>query len=1188
MCAGGDTILIKRVFLPLAFRLLLWFSLLTIFTFLVIAFFLRTWVANEFYSQTAAQSQQQAQSNSVFISQQNVGFSLADFINQSQPEGGIHFIVNLEGIYQAYPAGQKVGRDLTEEFSPETVSAILTNAPGSIVDHRSGKFVGYAPVPDTAWIDVVVTSPELVNQALGDLTRLSLYLLFASLVLIWSLGMLVVWIVVGNPLRALTGAVRKMEAGELEDSLDPVSMNGELHLLADTFLQARDKVKSQIAGLEAQVEELTRANASLSESEQRYRAIFDSTTDAIMIQDLETAEILTVNHIFSELFGYTQEEARSLSMEEISSGIPPYTLRSFLRSVRRARIHGSQFLEWHAKRRDGHLFWVELSLRVDLVNEKECALVVVRDVNARKQAEHLQVAVYRIFQSAQSAETLYELFSLIQGILDQLLPATNFLVALYDPKTDLFTYPFHADQYDAWPSIHRSDNGLMTYVLRSGEVLLATPKTLEKLAIKPETDLKIDFVDLLAAPLQTSSGVLGVVAIKNYVETKPISEQDKETFSFLSTQIALAVERKRAEDALRESEARWRTLMENTPQLILTINRSGEIIFVNRTFQGFNREKMLGKSIFTYIPGADHDKKQETLLKIFSDRSTSSFETAISRENQADGWFSCNISPVIDNGRVDLAIFNATDITDRKRAEAALRESEELYRRAIEAAGAVPYFWDQASDSFRFMGAGIFNITGYTSAEMTPEIWDNLVEEGFMLGEAAGLTIAEASHLARVGKVKVWQCDNRIRTRDGSSRWVYDSALELTGPDGVSRGSIGILQDITNRKLVEDALRQSEFKFRSIVEQLSEGFALVDESGRVLEWNRALEEMLGVKREVVIGVDFYEIFSRLTPIEMEGKVPQRSSRHTAFKKALKTGKSPLFEKPIETVMITPSGSRIYIQQTIFPISTESGFRIGMLNRDVTQQKHAEAEIHELNAELENRVIERTAQLEVANKELEAFSYSISHDLRAPLRAIDGFGRILADLIGTDGSEETRRYLGVIRDNAQQMGRLIDDLLSFSRLSRQPLNKYPFSPRQLIDQVLVTLALDQQGRNIELSIDDLPACLGDSSLLKQVWMNLLSNAFKFTRNSDPARIEIGFEKHDNEMIYFVQDNGAGFDMRYVDKLFGVFQRLHRPEDFEGTGVGLAVVQRIIRRHGGRVWAESVLGKGSSFYFSLPVE
>jgi light-regulated signal transduction histidine kinase (bacteriophytochrome) len=182
----------------------------------------------------------------------------------------------------------------------------------------------------------------------------------------------------------------------------------------------------------------------------------------------------------------------------------------------------------------------------------------------------------------------------------------------------------------------------------------------------------------------------------------------------------------------------------------------------------------------------------------------------------------------------------------------------------------------------------------------------------------------------------------------------------------------------------------------------------------------------------------------------------------------------------------------------------------------------------------------------------------------------------------------QRYINVIRDNAQQMGRLIDDLLSFSRLSRQPLKKVVFSPMDLIQQTLTTLSLNPEERSMELVIGDLPVCQGDPALLKQVWMNLLSNAFKFTRGRAHARVEIQATTRPGEIVYAVKDNGAGFDMRYADKLFGVFQRLHHLEEYEGTGVGLAIVHRIVRRHGGHVWAEGELDRGATFFFSLPIE
>jgi len=253
----------------------------------------------------------------------------------------------------------------------------------------------------------------------------------------------------------------------------------------------------------------------------------------------------------------------------------------------------------------------------------------------------------------------------------------------------------------------------------------------------------------------------------------------------------------------------------------------------------------------------------------------------------------------------------------------------------------------------------------------------------------------------------------------------------------------------------------------------------------------------------------------------------------------------------------------------------------LILRFITERRQAETEIGKLNKELTQSSLE----LQAANKELEAFSYSVSHDLRAPLRAVDGFSRILVEEHTPHLSESGQRYLRLVQENAVTMGQLIDDLLSFSRLSRQPLKKQTVATADLARQVLEELKPEQNGRRLQVSIVDLPQCRADPALLKQVFVNLLSNALKYTRKREVAQIEVACEKRNGETIYFVKDNGAGFDMRYVDKLFGVFQRLHRAEEYEGTGVGLAIVQRIIHRHGGRVWAEAELNKGAAFYFTL---
>lgn len=246
-----------------------------------------------------------------------------------------------------------------------------------------------------------------------------------------------------------------------------------------------------------------------------------------------------------------------------------------------------------------------------------------------------------------------------------------------------------------------------------------------------------------------------------------------------------------------------------------------------------------------------------------------------------------------------------------------------------------------------------------------------------------------------------------------------------------------------------------------------------------------------------------------------------------------------------------------------------------------EAREAQQRVAAINASLERQA----GELAAANRELEAFSYSVSHDLRAPLRALDGFSRILLEEHVGGLSPDAQRYLGIIRSSAVQMGELIDGLLRFSRLGRQTLNRHPIAVNPLVQQVLQDLQPEREGRKIEVVVSELPPCRADATLLRQVYANLIGNAFKFTRGCEPARVEIGAFEQGGETVYFVKDNGAGFNMRYADKLFGVFQRLHRPEEYEGTGVGLAIVQRIIYRHGGRIWAEAEPKRGATFYFVL---
>ena len=363
------------------------------------------------------------------------------------------------------------------------------------------------------------------------------------------------------------------------------------------------------------------------------------------------------------------------------------------------------------------------------------------------------------------------------------------------------------------------------------------------------------------------------------------------------------------------------------------------------------------------------------------------------------------------------------------------------------------------------------------------------------------------------------------------------------------------------------ALRQSEDRFRSLVQNSSDIIVVVAASGTVCYTSQSVKRILGYEPD-----DWKKAFEVVHPDDL-------TKAESLLMEALRY---PALSIAAECRLRHADGQARDFEVIFNNLLTEPGVAgIVTTYRDITERKRAEEEIKKLNESLNYRAIE----LEAANKELEAFSYSVSHDLRAPLRAINGFSSILLNKYAPGLPAEATHYLQMVQDNAQQMGCLIDDLLTFSRLSRLPLKKQLVHSDDLVRQALANLHYEQENRHVEISLNALPVAQADSALLKQVWVNLLSNALKFTRLREVACITVGYQQIDGDRVYFVKDNGVGFDIQYAHKLFGVFQRLHRAEDYEGTGVGLAIVERIIHRHGGRVWAEGEVNKGATFYFTL---
>jgi PAS domain S-box-containing protein len=629
--------------------------------------------------------------------------------------------------------------------------------------------------------------------------------------------------------------------------------------------------------------------------------------------------------------------------------------------------------------------------------------------------------------------------------------------------------------------------------------------------------------------------------------------------------------RRSAEQALRESRERFEKAFQASPDSITLVTLdNGTFVEVNDSFErftGYSRAEAMGRNARDLKLWTNPAQREYLYAELRAGRAVSGLEALIRRKD-GEMRVGLRFATRVEIGGVQHVLSIMRDITEQKKAEAALRASEEKFSKAFHASPDSIALSKMETGEFIEVNEGFEHISGYSREEA---IGRTAMELGLWTQTDQRATLI--AQLASGGAVR--NLETVLRRKDGAERVIllWLETIDLAG----EKCMLTIGHDVTERVQAVETMRLS-----------SERLKQAQRIGRLgyLDWDLATNDLVLSEETVAIyrldkekkTYALEEIVSLLHPDDREH-----------VEKSLQAAIAGSAKYDLEHRMICHDGTEIHVRATAELIRDHEGKPVRLLGTvlDITDRKHAEEEILKLNTELERRIQERTANLEAANQELETFTYSVAHDLRAPLRGIDGYSRLLLAEYADKLDEEGRQFLQNVRQAAQQMGELINDLLAYSHLERRDLRTDKFNPQALIEALLAERADEIKARGVAVKVAvSCPSVTADRDGLAMALRNLLENALKFTCNVPQAMIEIGGRDTGTACIFSVRDNGIGFDMKYHDRIFSIFQRLQRSEDYPGTGVGLAIVKKAMERMGGRAWAESEPGKGATFYLEIP--
>jgi PAS domain S-box-containing protein len=681
----------------------------------------------------------------------------------------------------------------------------------------------------------------------------------------------------------------------------------------------------------------------------------------------------------------------------------------------------------------------------------------------------------------------------------------------------------------------------------------------------------------LVAGLKADGEVIGFEA--------PMRRRDGSTFTALVSSALLEIDgrpcnlaiirdisrRKGREEDLLHDRNFTRALLDTMNEGVIACDVRGRLALTNRSLQRWHGPVAKEESLDPWardqgLCEADGRTPLGTLanplVRAYMGETFQDAELTLRVPGQRIRRLVANGSPILaEDGRHLGAVAVLHDVTSQRRTDEAMRKISVAVQR-----NPVGIVVTDAKGTVDFVNPRFTELTGYSATEILGLGWTTLDSE-------RNPPALRTRLLATVRSGGVWKGELVLRRKDGEEVWSAATITPIKGPSGRIENYMAFNEDITSLKLNQQAREESEARFQGLFETSRDGIALVDRDGRYLDGNQAFLDLLGLRTREALVAKSFEDFMSAEDQEQERCLLAHSRR---------SAETLSFEK----VYLREDGSRVPVELRVWSQRDRDGRPTGtwVMARDISERVQAQAQLRRLNEELEMRIRSRTAQLEASNAELDAFSYSVSHDLRAPLRGIDGFSQALLEECSGQLGSEGRHYLQRVRANTARMGQLIDDLLRLSRVSRGDLRRQRLDLSAMARGILEELRQGDPSRPLELRIEDGLAGAGDPGLVRVMLANLLGNAWKYTAKVALARIE--FLRDAPSGAYCVRDNGAGFDMAHADKLFGAFQRCHPAEEFEGNGIGLAIVQRIIRRHGGRVWGTGAVGQGASFYFSLP--